>query len=192
MATDLLPGTRNVFRFPTEERARPTLDLMRGLAPDVRNLDMLAQAYGLELPDPGFRDRVDAEAAEHIVNTVELRPGVQRAEQLRSLLDPLVVTAVDAARASLQAWSLVGEGRRQLAQVKREGGFWLDGLAERLDAQELQAAEATMTAHLRVEEAEGVARAVSLARSGEAWKPRSAYADMDMLLQAETAARAVR
>ena len=190
MATDLLPGTRNVLRFPTEERARPTLELMRNLAPDLRSVDMLSAAYGLELPAADFRDRVDREAAEHIVNSAEPRPGTQRTAQLRALLEPVVVAAVDAARASLRAWSLVGEGRRQLAQAKREGGFWLDGLAERLDAQELQAAEATIEAHLRAEEAEGVARAVSLARSGEAWTPRSTHADMDALLQSEIASRA--
>ena len=190
MATDLLPGTSNVLRFPTEERARPTLELMRNLAPDLRSVDMLSAAYGLELPPTDFRDRVDAEAAEHIVNSVEPRPGPERTEQLRTLLEPVVAAAVDAARASLRAWGLVGEGRRQLAQAKREGGFWREALAERLDAQERQAAEATLEAHLRAEEAEGVARAVSLARIGEAWTPRSTHADMDALLQSEIASRA--
>ena len=189
MATDLLPGTSNVLRFPTEERARPTLELMRNLAPDVRSVDMLSAAYGLELPPTDFRDRVDAEAAEHIVNSVEPRPGPQRTAQLRALLEPVMVAAVDAARGSLRAWSLVGEGRRQLVQAKREGGFRLEALAERLDAQERQAAEVTIAAHLRAEEAEGVARAVSLARSGEAWTPRSTHADMDALLQSEIASR---
>ena len=57
-------------------------------------------------------------------------------------------------------------------------------------AEELEAAELTMEAHLRAEEAEGVARAVSLARSSEPWSPRGPHADMEALLQAETAARA--
>ena len=190
MLTDLLPGTGNVFRFPTEERTRPTLKLLRALAPDVRSVDMLADAYGLEFPPADLRDRVDAEAAEHIANNVEPLPSADRAAQLGALLEPVVATAVNAARASRRAWSLVGEGRRQLAQAKREGGFWLAGREERLRGQEMQAAEATIEAHVRSEEAEGVARAVSLARSGEAWTPRSTHADMDALLQAEGAARA--
>jgi hypothetical protein len=151
---------------------------------------MLADAYGLELPPADFRDRVDAEAAEHITNNVEPLPGADRTAQLRALLEFLVATAVNAARASRRAWSLVGEGRRQLAQARREGGYWLASLEERLRGQEMQAAEATIEAHVRAEEAEGVARAVSLASSGQAWTPRSTHADMDALLQAEGAARA--
>ena len=190
MATELLPGTRNVFRFPTEERARPTLELMRALAPDLRSVDMVAGAYGLELPDADFRDRVDAEAAEHIMNSIDPRPGPERTAQLRALLEPVVAAAVDAARASRRAWGVVGEGRRRLAGARAEGGDWTAALEARLQAQELQAAELTMEAHLRAEEAEGVARAVSLARSGEPWSPRGPHADMEALLQAETAARA--
>jgi hypothetical protein len=182
MADDLLPGTTNVVRFPVEERGRPTLDLMRMLAPDVRTIDMLAEAYGLELPDADFRDRVDAEAAEHILNHLDGAPGARRAAQLHGMLDPLVVTAVTAARSARRAWTAVGEGRRQLARARREGGFWLDALEERLNEQERRAAEATIEAHLRVEEAEGVARAVHLALTGEAWMPRDVAADMDALL----------
>jgi hypothetical protein len=182
MADDLLPGTTNVVRFPVEERGRPTLDLMRMLAPDVRTIDMLADAYGLEPPGADFRDRVDAEAAEHILNHLETDPGPQRSAQLRAMLDPLVETAVEAARAARRAWSAVGEGRRQLMQAKRDGGFWLEAIEERLNSQERRAAEATIEAHLRSEEAEGVARAVHLAQQGQAWMPRDVAADLDALL----------
>jgi hypothetical protein len=152
---------------------------------------MVANAYGLELPEPEFRDRVDAEAAEHILNHVDSDPGARRMQQLTAMPEPVVKAAVEAARASRRAWGAVGEGRRQLARGKWEGGFWLQALEERLDAQERQAAEATIEAHLRAEEAEGVARAVSLARSGQAWTPRSVTADMDALLAHGADARAV-
>jgi hypothetical protein len=179
MADDLLPGTTNVVRFPVEERGRPTLDLMRFLAPDVRTLDMLAGAYELDLP---MMDRVDAEAAEHILNHLGSEPGARRRVQLRAMLEPLVATAVEAARSARRAWSAVGEGRRQLMQAKSDGGFWLQALEERLNEQERRAAEATIEAHLRAEEAEGVARAVHLAQEGEMWLPRDVAADMDALL----------
>jgi len=38
MQTDAMPGTSNVLRFPVERRARPTLDLLREIAPDVREV----------------------------------------------------------------------------------------------------------------------------------------------------------
>jgi hypothetical protein len=190
MALDLLPETTNVVRFPIEERGRPTLELMRMLSPDVRTLDLVAEGYGLELPAPDFRDRVDAEAAEHILNHLDPEAGVRRTEQLQGLLEPLVVTAVETARAARVAWTSVGEGRRQVARAKREGGYWLQALEDRSNGQERRAAEATIEAHLRAEEAEGVARAVSLARQGEVWTPRSVAADMDALVGYQRGARA--
>jgi hypothetical protein len=182
MTNDLFSGTTNVVRFPVEERGRPTLDLMRLLAPDVRTLDMLSEAYNLELAEPAFRDQVDAEAAEHILNHLETEMGARRQVQLREMLEPLVASAVDAARQARRAWAAVGEGRRQLAQARNDGGFRLPAVETRLNEQELRAAEATVKAHLRVEEAEGVARAVHLAQQGQVWLPRDVAADMDALL----------
>ena len=36
MRWELLPGTGNVYRFPVELAAKPTSDLLRSVAPDVR------------------------------------------------------------------------------------------------------------------------------------------------------------
>lgn len=182
MASELLPGTANVLRFPIEERGRPTLELMRILTPDVRTLDLLAEGYGLELPASDFRDRVDSEAAEYVLNHVDPTPGPRRSAQLQAMLDPLVVKAVETARAARRAWAVVGEGRRQAAYARRAGGIWVQPLEERLNENERRAAKASLEAHLRAEEAEGVARAVNLARAGEPWTPRDVAADMDALL----------
>jgi hypothetical protein len=40
-----------------------------------------------------------------------------------------------------------------------------------------------MIAHMRAEEAEGVARAVGLARSGEAWRPRDERREAEELFR---------
>ncbi|MBW4025608.1 MAG: hypothetical protein HIU92_21270 [Proteobacteria bacterium] len=182
MMIERLPGASNVVRFPIEERGRPTIELMRMLSPDVRTLDLLAEGYGLEFPPADFRDRVDAEAAAHIANHIDSGPGAQRSEQLRLLLDALVVAAVEAGRASRRAWGVVGEGRRQVAQARREGGSWVQALEEQLNGYELKAAKSSVEAHLRAEEAEGVARAVHLALAGETWTPRDVAAEMDALM----------
>ena len=58
-ANDFLPGAGNVVRFPIDERARPTLDVMQELAPDVRVVEVTAEAFGLEVPDADFRHRVE-------------------------------------------------------------------------------------------------------------------------------------
>lgn len=182
MMIDRLPGATNVVRFPIEERGRPTLELMRMLSPDVRTLDLLAEGYGLELPPLDFRDRVDAEAAAHIADHIDPDPGERRSEQLRLLLDALVVAAVEAGRASRRAWAVVGEGRRQVTKARREGGSWVQGLEEQLNGYEVKAAKSSVEAHVRAEEAEGVARAVQFALAGETWTPRDVAADMDALM----------
>lgn len=191
MPTDDIFRASNVVRFPAEEVGRPTLELMRALAPDLRSVDMVADAYGLEWPEPDFRDGVDAEAAEHILNHVDSDPGAHRLQQLNAVLEPVVKAAVDAARASRRAWGAVGKGRRQLARAKKDGGYWLPAIEDELYVQERKAAEATITAHLRAEAAEGVARAVSLARSGQVWTPRNAATEMDALLAHEAGVRAI-
>lgn len=190
MSTRSHSATSNVVRFPVEQVGRPTLDLMRDLAPDLCMVDMIAEAYDLVVPAPEFRDQVDAEAAEHILNQIDSEPGARRAQQLTEMLDQVVKVAVEASRAARRAWGLVEELQEHFNRTKAKGGHWLQPLEERLDAREREAAAATIEAHLRAEEAEGVARAVSLARSGMPWSPRSAAADMDALLAYEVKERA--
>ena len=68
MRVDLLPGMTNVVRFPLERRARPTLELLRGIAPDVREVMNVAKAFGMEGPLPDLRERADIATAEHIAH----------------------------------------------------------------------------------------------------------------------------
>ena len=144
---------------------------MRELAPDVRVVEMTAEAFGLEVPDPDFRHRVDAEAAEHIVNHIDARPGEARKVALRGLLDPLVAEAVKAVRAWRRAATSAEVARRHMVRAGAAGGYWMEALEQRLYGLESESAAMLLEAWLRSEEAEGVARAVHLARSGEPWTP---------------------
>jgi len=181
MLTDLLPDTSNVVRFPIEARARPTLDLMRDLAPDVRAVEMTAEAFGLPLPSVDFRHRVDAGAAEHIMNHVDARPGEPRNAALRTLLDRVVAAAVKASSAWHRAATAAGDARQHVAQARAAGGYWMDALELRLETAERESAALLLEAYLLTEEAEGVARAVRLARSGQAWAPYDARREAEAL-----------
>jgi hypothetical protein len=44
----------NVIRFPVELRARPSIALVLDLAPDLQEVTLIAEAFGLEAPDPTF------------------------------------------------------------------------------------------------------------------------------------------
>ena len=70
MHIEPLPGQDNVVRFPVERRARPTLELLREIAPDVREVSLVADTFGLEEPPHGLRHEVDARTAEYVAGQV--------------------------------------------------------------------------------------------------------------------------
>ena len=180
MRVELLPGMKNVLRFPIERRARPTLDLLREIAPDVREVLNIAEAFGVEPPAHNLREQVDAATAEHIANQVPTS-GPRRAAMLTGLLDPVITAAVAACRASHDAWLEAAEAQQTLLRAQSDEAFWIEPLCERTEALARRAAERLLVAHMRVEEAEGVARAVSIARRGEEWMPRDGRAEADAL-----------
>jgi hypothetical protein len=171
MHIELLPGQDNVVRFPVELRARPSMGLVREIAPDSREVGLAALSFGVEEPAHDLRHRVDRDTAEHIMNVVAPEPGEARRLALEELLSPLVKAAVEACRAS-------GEASRQLAVMQQRaleaqtvGSPWAEQMGERADEQSHRAVELLLEAHARCEEAEGAARAVGMALRGETWVP---------------------
>ena len=179
MRIEMLPGMTNVVRFPVERRARPTLELLRDIAPDVREVLSIAEAFDLDMPAPGLRDRVDLETSEHILNMIA---GIRMLPSaLDELVNPTVARAADACRAAHDVSVAAAEGQQALLSAQIAGHFWLEPLRERAEALTLRTAELLIDAHTRVEEAEGVARAVGFAGRGETWTPRSHRADEEAL-----------
>ncbi len=66
---ELMPGTRNVVRFPVELVAKPTSDLLRSVAPDVREVSLVAESFGLDEPPMEVRSASDRAMAERIAAT---------------------------------------------------------------------------------------------------------------------------
>ena len=182
MRVELLPGMTNVVRFPVERRARPTLELLRGIAPDVREVLNLAEAFGMEMPVPDLRQRVDAVTAEYIANQVPAG-GAEREAMLCELLDPVVAGAIASCREAHDGWAAAAAAEQTLWSARRGAYFRIEPLQERAAALARRAAELMMIAHMGAEEAEGVARAVGLARSGEAWRPRDVRREAEELFR---------
>jgi hypothetical protein len=181
MQTDAMPETSNVLRFPVERRARPTLDLLREIAPDVREVLATAEDFRLEPPAPDLREQADASTAEYVVDQFAGLAATDFAAALQGLLDPVVARAVDACRAAYDLGFAASTARHAVMRAQADGGYWLDPLRARAEALSLQAAEALMHAHLRAEEAFGAARAVDLARRGLSWTPRDHRAEAKTL-----------
>jgi hypothetical protein len=171
MRIEMLPGMTNVVRFPVERRARPTLDLLRDLAPDVREVLLIAETFDIEAPAPDLRARADRETAEYILNQVAGFGG-EAVASVDALLEPVVTKAVAACRVAHDASTDAAQAQQVLQRARTAGHFWIDPLRERAEALMLRSAELLIEAHARYEEAEGVARAVGLARDGETWTPR--------------------
>jgi len=170
-AIELLPGLTNVIRFPVERRARPTLELLREIAPDPREVGSAIEAFGLDDPTVGLRDAVDASTADYILNQVQDESGRRRQAALDVLLVPVLDQAVIACRNAHDAAVAAGEAQQLLLQAQTEGGFWLEPIETQADELTQVAVELLVEAHRSSEEAEGVARAVGIAQRGESWKP---------------------
>lgn len=166
MRIEFMPGETNVLRFPVERRVRPTINRLRNIAPDIREVLAIAEAFDLDPPVHDLRDRVDASTAEYIANQVP-GAGSSRTAMLSEMLDAPVAAA---------------DVQIRLDGASSAAHLWLEPLREQADKLALQAAEMMLRAHARAEEAEGVARAVGQARARTPWMPRSAAADMEFLM----------
>jgi len=187
---ELMPGLTNVLRFPVEERVAPSMDVVHGIQPDVREVLQVCEGFFLELPDPEHANQVDAETADYIAEQVLPLAPPERGPALDDLLRPMVATAVEACRRANQVGKRAVAAGERLAMAQASGGQWL-GLLER-DADGLlsQSAELLVLAHRRCQEAHGVSRAVGMARRGETWMPYSAADMADWLAEAGRADQA--
>ena len=187
MRIELLPGMTNVVRFPIERRARPTLRLVREIAPDVREVLALAEAFGMETPVHDLRARTDAATAEHIAASAPAAPSDREAflDELEAIA---VRRAVLACREAHDASLAAADAQEVLLGAETAGSFWIEPLREKAEARTERAATLLLTAHAAAEQAEGVARAVTLARLHEPWTPRDVAAEMDALIMAHRAA----
>ncbi len=183
MRIELVPGQVNVVRFPVERCARPTLELLRGIAPDVREMMSLADSFGLPLPDPHARHEEDVGTAEFIANHVVPEPGAMRRRALDELLADAVNTAIAACRTAHDASVMAGEARQCLINAQSEGGHWLPPLELRADERTTEAAVLMLTAHELSERAEGAVRAIGFARRCEDWRPFELHADAAALFK---------
>ena len=186
MRIELLQGQTNVFRFPMERRAQATLELLYELAPDVREVLNVADAYDLGVPGIDLRDAVDAEMAEYILNNVIEERGERRRQVLIDLLQPSLNTAIEAARHVGDLRLSATEAQQRVVDAAKRGE-WTGDLAAHAEVLLSKAAEALLAAHLKAEEALGAARAVGMAARGEMWVPRNAEADLAWLGEGHSA-----
>jgi len=189
---ELMPGLTNVVRFPVEDRVAPSMSVIQGIEPDVREVLQVCEGFFLELPDPEHANQVDAETARYIAEQVLPLAPAERGPALDDLQHPMVAAAVEACRHADRVGKRAVEAGERLAMAQAEGGQWLGVLEETADGLLSQAAELLVLAHQRCQEAHGVNRAVGMAQRGETWTPYSAADTADWLAEAGRADQARR
>jgi len=182
MRWDLLPGTINVYRFPMELAAKPTIDLLRSLAPDGREVSLVAEAFGLDEPPIEVRDRADRAMAERIAVTTCWREDARaKRAALESMLKPLVERAARLCREAREAELRSDEAAGKLVSAELEGGYWLKPLKDASNHWAIESARRRIDAYVAVEEALGADRAIGFALSGESWRPFDLEAEAEAL-----------
>ena len=175
----------NVIRFPIELRAKPSIDLLIEVAPDSREVELIAEAFGFEAPDPERRRETDCGMAETIAKTDLLVDPKERRPALNAMLKPLVDRAVAACTEARQAALRSDEAGAKLASAQMEGGYWLKPLEDAANHWAVASARLPLVAHAAAEAAHGAGRAIAFAKRDEPWRPSIVEEDVDVLIAAQ-------
>jgi hypothetical protein len=173
----------------SELRAKPSIDLLIDVAPDSREVELIAEAFGFDAPDPEGRAKADRAMAERIAEMAMDLP-VDREERraaLNAILKPFVDRAVAACAEARQASLRSDADNEKFAQAQIDGGYWLAPLKEAADYWAVEAARLKIVAHEGAQAAHGAGRAIELAKHGEPWRPSNAEDDMNALIAAQKA-----
>ena len=183
MRWELLPGSSNVYRFPVEIVAKPTADLLRSVAPDVREVSLVAEAFGLEEPPMDVRNASDRAMAERIAATT-CWPKDARAKRaaIEAMLKPLVERALRMCREAREAGLRSDDAAEKFVSAELEGGYWLKPLKDASDYWAMAWARRLIDAYAAAEVALGAERAVGCAMRGEVWRPFDVREEAEALL----------
>jgi len=183
MSVERMSGTKNVLLFPRRPPVLVSLEALYDLRPDVREVHLAAEAYGLDLPAWNVRDEADRAMAEYIVNHVRPEPGMARRREPDLLLLPFLKRAIEACRQAKSSGIVACEVFRRLELGRQGRALPEAGLEDQAFHQGEETARLFVAAHIASEEALGIARAVDFAKRGELWEPLDLRKEEALLFQ---------
>lgn len=187
MRLELVPSISNVVRFPIERRVAASVELLFDIAPDVREVLNVAEAFGFAQPDPQTYDRADRAMAETLQSFDLPGTAVARRRIIDDIFRPLLDEAMQAIDAAGAAGRASEQAQQHLYKTVTACGLQNRTLEEQTDQMSVQAAEALLVAHERVQWALGSWRAAGLAHQGIGWTPRDRSAEHDWLWRSQAA-----
>ena len=177
----------NVIRFPVELRAKPSIDLLIEVAPDLREVELIAEVFGFDPPHPDGRSNADHTMAETIARTDLPADPKERRATLNAMLKPLIDCSVAARGEARQAALCSDEAGAKLASAQIEGGYWLAPLEDAADHWAVEFARLQLVAYGATQAAHGARRAIEFAKRGDPWRPSHVEEDVDALVAARRA-----
>jgi hypothetical protein len=175
--------TANVVRFPIELREASLLTL-GAIEPDLREIDVIAEAFGLDAPDPDLTGQAELDCLDELSRGLLPEDKAMRQALLRRIEEAALRPAIAACRQARQsAWSAAElQARADVARTSASAnaGFF-SCLAE--DAAKASA-EQMLTAFRLAQRARGVSRVIGFALNGQSWKPFDIQAETDWLIAA--------
>ncbi|MBU3887958.1 hypothetical protein [Methylosinus sp. KRF6] len=185
----MTPGMTNVVRFPIERRAKPSMDLVREIAPDPREVSLVIESFGFDDDIDGIRDAADQELADYIAQKGARLSGSKGQAELDSLPQPIVERAVSLCREAHDASLAAVKAQRLVVEAQSEGAYWLTPLSERASAQTFYAARLLVDAHVACQHAAGASRAIEIAKRSETRAPFDLHAEALAMCVDELTAR---
>lgn len=182
MRFDLLEDASNVVRFPIERRAKPSVELLYDVAPNFLEVSLLAENFGVELPQD-VRNEAEAAMAEYIAKSFRGAPDAAQLAELERLLASWVISAVEACRQAHDASRKAHSARDLWVRAEKEGGYWLSQVEARAKGSMEAAAHLLIEAYNLSQEALGASRAIEMAKRGEAWRRSDPSIDMEWLCE---------
>ena len=161
----------NLVRFPVEQRARPSYEMMADLAPDCRMIPAVAEALEVDDIDPDLKHVVDRETAAYLAGLELPQNPVARRKMFNDMREQALAPAI---AASIEAKRLADDAYRasrvaiDSGEEKSLNAFALGRLANRFLN---TSARAALRAHELCEIARGKCRALTLAEMHEPWVP---------------------
>jgi hypothetical protein len=189
MHIELTPGMTNVVRFPIERRAKPSMDVVREIAPDSREVSLVIESFGFDDDIDNIRDAADREMADYIASKGRRSSATSWRSELDELLRPLIEHAVSLCRDAHDASLAAVKAQRQLVRAESEGGYWLTPLNEQAAARTFYAARLLVDAHVACQRVAGASRAVDIAKRGDAWDPFDLNAEAQALFFGDAAVK---
>lgn len=167
-----------VIRFPIEMR-RTEIWALGEVAPDVREIDLIAERHGFDPPRLDLRETAEADTLEKIEALDQSDIGAYRM-RLRVMADQAIAVAIERSLAwkKAHAEAIRMEARHDAAPVAQRGFFQ----RSMHDANQIAAVKALL-AHEAVQRAYGIDWVTDLALRNEPYAPFDANKEMMLLME---------